>query len=343
MNSYDSSNMLENLFSIVATNNTLFSVNIELLTKCNWKCKHCYIPNHTSDGLSKKTIFDILEQLKTLGTFEIILTGGEIFYRKDIMDIIIKAREMHFSVTLLTNISLLNEEKIKELANLYISLISCTIFSLDENIHDSITGIPGSLKKALNNIILIKKYGIPLEIKTILMKENYNSFKELKTFCDKNGFQYKVDAEIFSKNNGDSSPQQLKLSEKQLQEVLLDIDKLRDFKIHKHAANESICPVVKTCCSIDSNGNVYPCNKYFYKTGNIYDNSLKNIWNNNCLLNKLKNLRWRDLPECFECKNNEYCYRCPGVALLEDGDLLGKSSLACEFANVRCRLYSNNN
>ena len=174
------------------------------------------------------------------------------------------------------------------------------------------------------------------------MKQNYNSFKDLKKFCDKNGFQYKVDADIFSRNNGDSTPQQLRMSEKELQEVLVDIDKLRNFKVQKHSANDLICPTIKSSVSIDSNGDVYPCNKYFYKIGNIYDNSLNDIWNNNSLLNKLKNLEWKDLTKCFECENNKYCYRCPGVALLEDGDLLGKSSLACEFANARCKLYSNN-
>ncbi|MBU5591839.1 radical SAM protein [Clostridium sp. MSJ-4] len=338
----DTSNIYSEIYDLAEKNNTLVNVIIELLTKCNWKCKHCYIPSHDNEGISKEVLFDMFTQLRQLPCFDLTLTGGEIFYRKDIMDIIRKAREMNFNLTLLTNVSLLDEEKIKELAHLYINQISCTIFSLDENIHDSITEIPGSLKKALNNIMLIKKYGIPLEIKTIVMKQNYNSFKDVEIFCSENGFQFKVDAEIFSKNNGDSAPHQLKMSENQLQEVLVDIDKMRGFSIHKHSANEPICPIIKSSISINSNGDVYPCNKYFYKIGNIYDNSINHIWNDNSLLNKIKNLQWKDLLKCFECENNEYCSRCPGVALLEDGNLLGKSSLACEFANVRYKLYSSN-
>ena len=130
------------------------------------------------------------------------------------------------------------------------------------------------------------------------------------------------------------------MSEEQLQEILMDIDTLRGFNIHKHSADELICPIIKYSISIDSNGNVYPCNKYFYRIGNIYNNSLNDIWNNNPTLDKLRDLRWRDLPECSKCENTKYWSRCPGVALLENGDLLGKSSLACQFASTRCKLYS---
>jgi len=255
------------------------------------------------------------------------------------MDIIKKARQMGFSVTLLSNISLLNEEKIKQLSELYISLITCTIFSLNENIHDSITGVPGSLKQSLKNIELIKLYGIPLEIKTILMQENFDSYKDLKLYCTKNNFQYKVDAEIFSKPNGDNSPKKLRLSNKQIQDILIDIDELRDFKLHTHLESEDICPITSNCLSINCNGDVYPCNKYFIKIGNIYENKIEYIWNKNPLLNKLRSLKWRDLPDCINCNNNKYCYRCPGLAFLEDGNLLGKSSSACEFADARSKIY----
>ena len=147
--------------TLAAENGTLTVATIELLTKCNWRCQHCYLPSHVDEGLSKNVIFDVLDQLRDLGCFELALTGGEIFYREDCMDIIRKARELGFSVFLLTNISMLDESKIKELADLYISNISCSIFSLDEDIHDSITGVKGSLRKALENIMLIKKFNIP--------------------------------------------------------------------------------------------------------------------------------------------------------------------------------------
>ncbi|WP_281819405.1 SPASM domain-containing protein [Vallitalea longa] len=170
------------------------------------------------------------------------------------------------------------------------------------------------------------------------MSYNYNSFKEIKEFCDENGFGYQVDADVFSKTNGVFSPQDLRMSSEQLHEVLLEIDKIRDFNLHEHTENELICPNIEYSLFIDSNGDAYPCNKYFIKVGNIYNNSIDDIWNNNPLISKLQNLKWKDTT-CAKCRINKYCSKCPRVALLEDGNLLGKSSLACDFANVRCDLY----
>lgn len=330
---------LTELLNICDKNNILFSTTIELLTKCNWKCKHCYIPNHDNIGLSKSTIFNIFSQLRELGTFEIILTGGEIFYRKDIMDIIEKARQMHFKITLLSNVSLMNEEIISKLSRLSIYNISCTIFSLDESIHDSITRIPGSLKKALSNIMLIKKYNIPLEIKTIIMKENYNSYKQLKDFCSKNGFEYSATPIITAKHNGDKSPLKLRLSENQLEEVFLSTDDMNKINKRHISKDDYACNTIRYSLSIGANGNIYPCNTFITPIGNVYEDNLKNIWNTSTQLFRIKSLKWKDLSICSSCNKIDYCYRCPGISLLEDNNILSKSSLACQHANIRHKLY----
>ncbi|MBU5591838.1 radical SAM protein [Clostridium sp. MSJ-4] len=291
MDSYTSSSIVENLFSMVEEDNTLFSVTIELLTKCNWKCKHCYIPNHTSDGLSKDMVFNIFEQLRNLGTFEIVLTGGEIFCRNDIVDIIEKARQMFFKVTLLTNVSLMDEDIISRLSKLHLYNISCTIFSLDESIHDSFTEIPGSLKNALNNIMLIKKYGIPLTIKTVLMNQNYSSDKELQVFCENNGFEYSATPIVSSKNNGDNSPQKFRLSQEQLEEVFLSIDNVDDINSRHLSMNDYVCNTIRSSLFIGYNGDVYPCNTFNIPVGNIYKTPIDIIWNDSDILSNIKNTK----------------------------------------------------
>ena len=80
---------------------------IELLTKCNWNCKHCYIPVHNNDGLTTDEVFKLLYELREMGVFQVTFSGGEVFYRSDAMKIIRKARELHFDVSIFTNASLL--------------------------------------------------------------------------------------------------------------------------------------------------------------------------------------------------------------------------------------------
>ena len=150
----------KNIFELAKEHKILYSAQIELTSKCNWKCINCYIPNHSERGIEKRKVFDTLKQLRDIGTFEINFTGGEVFCRDDAMEIIEMARSMHFNVTILSNISLLDEGKIKELASLTIGEIACTIFSVEDRIHDSISGVVWSLKTTMVNGLLLKDYGI---------------------------------------------------------------------------------------------------------------------------------------------------------------------------------------
>jgi hypothetical protein len=44
------------------------------------------------------------------------------------------------------------------------------------------------------------------------------------------------------------------------------------------------------------------------------------------------------LPLCFSCSIRNYCERCPGLAQMEGGDLLGAYERACELAEMNARL-----
>lgn len=73
------------VFQIADIYNIPASVTIEVDTQCNMRCKHCYIPDHGNDKLQIGELDDIFRQLRKMGTFEIVLTGGEIFIRDDYM------------------------------------------------------------------------------------------------------------------------------------------------------------------------------------------------------------------------------------------------------------------
>lgn len=324
---------------LAAKNHVLFNVMIELCNTCNWRCKHCYIPEHSSENLSIDLIKRIVKELRTLGCFDLTLTGGEIFTRDDIMEIIKICRAEYFNVTLFSNIALLNEKKIAQLAEQYISLISCTIFSLDEAIHDKITQVKGSLKKTLENIEIINKYGIPLEVKTILMKENYEEFYDLRKYCEERNITYKVDPEIFIKLDKNEYPKELRMSDEQLLKVIEDIDNIRGFRSINHTNNDELCSALASSCIISNDGDVYPCSKMRIKIGNILEQSVSQIWNESDRLKQLRKYTWKNLNSCSQCELKQFCNPCPGIAFLEDGNYLGKCSMSCKLANIRATRY----
>ena len=158
---------------------------IELLTECNLRCKHCYIPSHTNKGMSTEKIKSLLYELHAMGVLNISFTGGEIFLHPHIMDFIALARSLHMRVFLLSNGTLLNESIVKSLSELHISEFSTTMFSLDPKVHDFITSQPGSLDILLKNLQLLKKYNINVKIKTPLLDVNAFEYRDIKKYCEK--------------------------------------------------------------------------------------------------------------------------------------------------------------
>lgn len=316
---------------------------IELLTRCNCRCIHCYIPEHNDDGLHINQIKSILNDLRKLGTIDVTFTGGEIFLRKDIYEIIEHARTLNFRVYLLSNASVLNESIIKTLSKLYIAEFSTSIFSLKASIHDHITRVHGSLKKTVDNIFLMKKYNISIEIKTPILKENISEYKELIEFCKENNFKSQLTTAISSKNNGDISPTLLRVDSEIYPQIIKDIDLMVNAYVHKNTKvhfnpNDYLCKAIVNSIYIDCKGNVFPCNSFLYNIGSINENSIGDIWHYSIKLKKIRDIKKRDLKECSNCYLREYCNRCPGLALSEDKTIYGCSFVDRRMATVRKRI-----
>lgn len=177
--------LYDHYYDLAFKNNSPVSVMIELLTSCNLRCEHCYIPDYYDNGFSIEQIFKLLDQLREMGIQNVSFTGGEIFVRKDIFEIIEYARKHYMRVFLLSNGTLLTESIAKRLKELHISEFSTTLFSMDHSIHDSITRKKGSWEALMNGLSMLKKYDIITKIKTPIMKKNVDGIQNIKDFCEK--------------------------------------------------------------------------------------------------------------------------------------------------------------
>lgn len=328
----------EDVYTLELKNNILTEVTIELTDKCNWRCQHCYISDYSNKGLNKEILFKLFVDLRNMGVFRITFTGGELFTRKDAMEIIRKARSMYFDVYLLTNASLLDEIIIRELAEMHISGISSTIFSMSSSIHDSITQVKGSYKALMSNIKLIQKYNIDFELKSMLIKTNYKEYTEIYNYCKENKFSYRVSTFIHSKHNFNEQPCELMIDHQQLMEIINDVEDIMKYLPRYRSSDHYICTSIHYSCAINAKGDVYPCINMPYVVGNVTENSIKEIWGKSKRLSRIKALRWNDLKECNECNRKEKCYRCSGMAYLESHNLLQRSQMDCNFTNARLGL-----
>ena len=74
---------------------------------------------------------------------------------------------------------------------------------------------------------------------------------------------------------------------------------------------QPVCGVGYDNCCITANGDVYPCAGWQgYVLGNVYKNTLKEIWENSDRIKELRKITEASFPQCVKCAARPYCARC---------------------------------
>lgn len=306
---------------------------IELTTRCNWRCKHCYLPEHGKQGLSLDELMKIMDDLRSFGIHHIAFTGGELFLRRDIVEILEYARKKYFRVSILSNASLITDKLANKLRELYITDFSSTLFSMIPEVHDSITGVRGSHRAALKGIKRLQEQGIRIELKSPILKQNKDSFETVHRYCLEQGFSYLASTCIFPRIDGDYTPLNYSLNSDELEEAIAVSDKLMHYQAREFLS-ENMCSILKTSFAISATGDIFPCNSFFLKMGNILEESIAKIWNKHLYL-QIRNLKNRDLTACLDCQLISICDRCPATSYSEGRGYYACSSIAKNIAKAR--------
>lgn len=145
------------------------TLELEISNPCNERCLHCYRTcESTKKGfLTVMQVKSILQQAVELEVNNVTITGGEALLNPDWKGILKEADTLGLKISLFTNGSLLTATDIdflKSITNLRI--VQLSLYGLDSEIHDKITGLKGSCKKTLAAINLLKERQIgPKSIK----------------------------------------------------------------------------------------------------------------------------------------------------------------------------------
>lgn len=322
--------------NVYIQNHLLYSAEIEVTTKCNCNCIHCYLNDHSQEGMTKEDIFKILNDLRTFGVYEVQFTGGEPFIREDFLEIVAYARKLFFKVVILSNILLLTPEMIQILEKLNVECVSTSLYSMSDNVNDNITKGKYTARQVINNLLLLKKTHIRTEVKTVLMNCNKDEYVEITDFCRKNEIDCLVTEGLFPMMNGDDTPRTLALTEDELLKCITDIDTIRFGRLYckQKKMNECICCEQQYSIFIGNDGSVYPCNMWFKKLGNLKTTSIEKIWNHS-FLKEMRSTTRAMLTDCKYCKYEKYCIRCSGIADTLNGDKYSCDPFSCRTAKIR--------
>jgi AdoMet-dependent heme synthase len=325
-----------------------WSVHVDLTYRCNERCIHCYLDHQDHGEMKTEEIKNVLEQLANSGTLFLTLSGGEIFLREDLFELLTFARALHFDISLKTNALLIDAERARRLRDLGVRRIQISIYSAEPEIHDAITKVRGSLERTLAAIRFLQAEGLRVKIACPLMKQNLTAYRTVQTLAEELGVPYVLDMTITPKMDGDMSLLQLRNSAKELLPVLQDATvnprssaptgSATSSGIESQAYDDIPCSAGHNSCYISPYGDVFPCVQMPVATGNLRRQRFEDIWFRSAEMNRVRAVRESELPVCSKCSIRKYCERCPGLAEMEGGDLLGAYERACELAELNARI-----
>jgi MoaA/NifB/PqqE/SkfB family radical SAM enzyme len=341
-----------------------YSCYINLTSKCNLRCKHCFgsysIPHKNELNLEqwKKVIDDLIDN----NVFFVNISGGEATqspYFKEFIKYLSK-KGMHFILTtngvFSTNIRDFILENKEYLIGVKISLDgpdaeSHGFIRLDANGRYN----PALFDITLNNIFFFKKKKIPLTIATVLHKENIKKMDKFQKLIKKinpvswfvspiiplgRGDENKFIAEFYEFLETDFwRDLQEKGVRKRINVRLIDVP----VELRKEGVSTYTCPAALNFCEIHSDGTVSPCTlarvcipRKYMKFENILEKSLKEIWNGK-VFNKFRSYMnigckgCRMLSKCNKCIAQSFKYfedgKSPTPFCIKIGDRLGLKNL----------------
>ena len=327
----DTQDYLENHFK---NNPQLTQFQIELTSRCNERCVHCYIPHERkNDDIDPIFYYRVLDQCREMGVLALTLSGGEPMLHPNFIEFLHKAKEYDFSINILSNLTLLNDETIAEMKANRLSSVQVSLYSMNADIHDSITQSPGSFIKTRDAILKLIENDIPLQISCPVMKQNKKCYVDVTKWAEEHRVRAVTDYIMMARYDYTTDNLDNRLSLQEVGNIINDIIYTdpdyhkriveTDFtEVEKRDINDDIlCGVCISSLCMVANGNIYPCAGWQnYVCGNVVEQSLREIWEHSPKVQYLRGLRKKDIPECVDCDDRHFCAVCMVRNANEDPD-----------------------
>ena len=325
---------------------------IELTLRCPLTCAHCYnnLPMGDRDARAGELSYEehcrVLDEITEAGCFWLLFTGGEIFARKDFLDIYTYAKHKGLLITLFTNGTLITPQIADYLTEFRPFAIEITLYGRTRETYEKLTGIPGSYDRCLRGIRLLMERNLPLKLKTVAVSINKHEIWDMKQFVQEElGLKFTFDAMMNPRIDCSQSPLATRLQPEEV--VTLDLkDPRRTAEWIKHT-QASIDRVhlwkdsdeVYSCgggvqsFAIDPYGKMSICVLSHFDTYDLRKGSFQEGWDG--LLYEVRSKKKTRLTKCMACGLKEMCGMCPANGELENKDPEAPVDFLCHVAHLR--------
>ncbi len=306
---------------------------LELSGNCNLGCVHCYaesqnsaiFPGASTTRSSGQPLLiaewrNVLRAGADLGCRQVQFIGGEALLYPHLIELIDAAQEDGYTfIEIFTNGTLLTERKVQMLAERNVHL-AVSLHGTEADVHDSVTGLPGSFARTMAGLRRLRAYGIPFRLAGTAVKSNQYDvihIHDIATDLGATESSFDVVRGVGSGVNPELMPDDAEvLAQKWLTWPTFSASRA-DFE---HNRRWNPCWAGKL--AVSSTGDVMPCVMGRSQVvGNIHEESLAEILNKPDLL-RLWGLTKDQVAVCQDCEYRYVCGDCRPLAA-SGGDLHG--------------------
>lgn len=321
---------------------------------CNQRCRHCWVVPFSKGGdfecIDISYIKRAIEECVELGLQSVKITGGEPLLIPYIEELILFLKEKNLKIWIETNGTLINE-RIAQILKKADTFLSISLDSINPEIHDKFRNMKDAFNKTIKGIEIIRNFKLNFQIITSLSIFNKEEVEEIIEFAFLKGAKnVKINiiipigrAKYMEKRKELLTLEEIleiyeRIYEKFIKnknlEVIYDIPPA--FLHGKSLLIKGRCGILNLL-SIFTDGTVSICGigniVEKLKFGNIKKDSIKEIWQENEILKKLR----ESLPDklrgiCSKCIFKKDCLgKCVSYTYFLTGDFLSSYPF-CEIA-----------
>lgn len=328
---------------------------IEVTRRCPLTCAHCYnnLPMSDTEARLSELSYDehcrLLDELAEAGCLWLLYTGGEIFARRDFLDIYTYAKRKGFLITLFTNGTLVTPKIADYLVEWPPFSIEITIYGRTRETYERLTGIPGSFDKCMRGIKLLKERGLPLKLKSVAVTINVHEMPGMKQFAQEElGVDFKFDAMMSPRIDCSQSPLAVRLTPEEVVDLdLQDEARVAEWKrfarqfngpVHTPEESDQIyhCGGGISSFAVDPQGKMSICVLSHQDAYDLRQGSVHEGWED--FLLKVRHKKSVMLTKCRNCEIKSLCGMCPANGELESGHAEKPVDFLCNVAHLRGQL-----
>ena len=321
---------------------------IAMSHRCQLRCVHCYlgderyIPPAPAGELPTPFWIDLLDQMAEAGCLNLLMSGGEVFLRRDFAEVYEHAIRLGMLVTVFTNGAMVDDDLVTLFAEWPPQLVEVSLYGATAEVYDRVTGMPGSHARCMRGVDALQAAGVPVGLKTVILRDNHHEVPRMRQMASERGVDFRVDPAIAATFSGDLAPLEQRVPAREAVALEMADEILLDKAAEQHESRKGSpaeerlfsCLAGVTSFHVDPRGTLLPClmvqdGRHGY---DLRSGSFRAGWEEIAAFHEQK------VPEgygCHECDQRFVCGSCPAQSALETGSPHRKSDYYCELGRER--------